>query len=126
MSLNTDFGNRRYVPTSQREFLPPNSILAHPSEVVNNPRLTQDEKRALLASWLSDARAVPNAPAWRQLDSGAFVRFDEVSEARRSPDGPAKDDSERAPRSSRSCALPRRRRSSRWIGGFIRHRRRDD
>ena len=32
------------------------------AEVVSDPRLTEAEKRALLAAWASDVHAVPDAP----------------------------------------------------------------
>lgn len=50
----------------------------HPDEVVADLWLTHAEKREILASWASDARAVPDAPALRQLDNGAVVRVDNV------------------------------------------------
>lgn len=50
----------------------------HPDEVAADTRLTLGEKRALLASWASDARAVPDAPALRQLDNGAVLRVDDI------------------------------------------------
>jgi hypothetical protein len=36
------------------------AIYTHPSDVTSNPKLTTAEKRAVLASWISDARAVEN------------------------------------------------------------------
>ena len=41
------------------------------SEVLANPDLTVAERRAILASWASDARAVEDAPQLRQLENGA-------------------------------------------------------
>lgn len=55
----------------------------HPDQVVNDPWLTQTQKREVLAAWASDARAVPDAPALRQLDSGAVVRVEDVLRALR-------------------------------------------
>jgi len=55
--------------------------LMHPDDVVNAARLTREQKREILASWASDARAVDDAPALRQLDNGAVVRVDEVLRA---------------------------------------------
>ena len=43
----------------------------HPSEVLANPDLTVAERRAILASWASDARAVEDAPQLRQLEARA-------------------------------------------------------
>ena len=57
------------------------AIYTHPSDVTNDPKLTTGEKRAVLASWISDARAVENAPSLRRLDSGAVVEVDAILEA---------------------------------------------
>jgi len=38
-----------------------------PDDVVKDPDLTNDEKRAILASWASDASAVEGRPDWRWL-----------------------------------------------------------
>jgi hypothetical protein len=58
------------------------AIYTHPSDVANDPNLTNKEKKAILASWISDARAVENArPSLRQLDSGAVVEVDAIRRA---------------------------------------------
>jgi hypothetical protein len=57
------------------------AIYTHPSDVTSNPKLTTAEKRAILASWISDAHAVENAPSSRQLDSGAVVEVDAILQA---------------------------------------------
>jgi len=41
-------------------------------------KLTVAEKRALLASWASDARAVRDAPGLRKLDDGRTVEIDDI------------------------------------------------
>jgi hypothetical protein len=58
----------------------------HPDEVANDLRLSPAEKREILASWAFDVRAVPSAPALRQLDNGAVVRVDDVLRALKSLD----------------------------------------
>ena len=59
----------------------------HPDEVVENPDLTLNEKRAILASWASDACAVEAAPALRRpLGSRRPVKVDEILEALRTLD----------------------------------------
>lgn len=45
--------------------------------------MTKGEKRALLASWLSDNRAVEHLHGYRQLDNGALVRLEDICEALR-------------------------------------------
>src|ERR1700735_5772902 len=57
------------------------AIYTHPDDVTGNPKLTTAEKRAILASWISDARAVENAPSSRQRDSGAVVEVDAILQA---------------------------------------------
>src|ERR1700746_1014773 len=47
-------------------------IYTHPDDVTNDQKLTTAEKRAVLASWISDARAIENAPSLRRLDRGAM------------------------------------------------------
>jgi hypothetical protein len=67
------------------ELLHPAQAFIHPSEVVNDPDLTLNEKRAILASWASDACAVEAAPALRKGPK-APVHFDDIMEALRSLD----------------------------------------
>ena len=61
--------------------------LAHPDDVVRDATLSLDEKRAILASWASDAHAVADAPTLRQLDSGAIVDLDVILHALQALDG---------------------------------------
>jgi len=68
------------------ELLHPAGAFGHPSEVVLDPDLTLNEKRAILASWASDACAVEAAPALRQSPAGPPVSFDEVMDALRELD----------------------------------------
>ena len=68
------------------DLLHPARAFAHPSEVVNDPDLTLNEKRAILASWASDACALEAAPELRETPSGTQVRFDDIMEALRSLD----------------------------------------
>jgi hypothetical protein len=59
------------------------AALMHPDDVLSNLQLTRPQKREILASWASDARAVHDMPALRQLDNGAIVRVDDVLRALR-------------------------------------------
>jgi hypothetical protein len=62
--------------------LHPGRVWEHPSQVVNDPNLTLNEKRAILASWASDACAIEAAPGLRRAPgSKSPVRFDDVMEA---------------------------------------------
>jgi hypothetical protein len=74
------------------ELLHPAQAFGHPSEVVNDPDLTLNEKRAILASWASDACAVEAAPEFRSAPRGSTVRFDDIMEALRTLDKQANGD----------------------------------
>ena len=71
------------------QLLHPARAFGHPSEVINDPDLTLNEKRAILSSWASDACAVEAAPELRSSSSGALVRFDDIMEALRTLDAQA-------------------------------------
>ncbi|CAO4139151.1 hypothetical protein LPLAFNJD_LOCUS369 [Methylorubrum aminovorans] len=45
----------------------PGDVFRHPREVLAHPLLSRADKRAILASWASDACALENAPALRCL-----------------------------------------------------------
>ena len=67
--------------------LHPAQAFRHPSEVVADPELTLNEKRAILASWASDACAVEAAPALRHPPgSERPVPVDEILAALRALD----------------------------------------
>ena len=68
------------------ELLHPGHAFAHPSDVVGDPDLSLNEKRAILASWASDACAIEAAPELRSAPHGNTVRFDDVMEALRALD----------------------------------------
>ena len=71
--------------------LHPAQAFGHPSDVVNDPDLTLNEKRAILASWASDACAVEAVPALRcSPGSGKPVQFDDIMEALRALDEEAR------------------------------------
>jgi hypothetical protein len=64
--------------------LHPAQAFDHPQDVVRDPDLTLNEKRAILASWASDACAVEAVPALRCTPGGKRpVPFDDVMEALR-------------------------------------------
>ena len=71
--------------------LHPSQAFEHPSEVVKDPDLTLNEKRAILASWASDASAIKAIPTLRCLPGGKRpVHFDEVMDALRALDEEAR------------------------------------
>ena len=64
----------------------PGLVFSHPSQVLDHPELSHAERRAILASWASDARAVEGAHWMRCLDNGAVVTLAEVLDALRKLD----------------------------------------
>jgi hypothetical protein len=77
VAMNTEFDN----------LLHPSQVFDRPRDVVNDLDLSLNEKRAILASWASDACAVEAAPALRKAPSGrTVVQFDEIMDALRSLD----------------------------------------
>jgi hypothetical protein len=67
--------------------LDPASAFRTPMEVVRDPNLTIQEKRAILAAWASDACALEASPELRQLASAEPVQFDEIMDALKCLDG---------------------------------------
>ena len=67
--------------------LHPARAFPRPIDVVEDPDLTVTEKRAILASWASDACAVQDTPALRRPAEGASVSFDDVMDALKKLDG---------------------------------------
>jgi hypothetical protein len=65
----------------------PREVFGHPSDVLHNPRLGIEQKRALLASWASDANAVQHVPSLRQLPDGSIVKVDDILQALKTLDG---------------------------------------
>lgn len=86
MPLNADFElNDNACDLDQ--LLHPAQAFEHPSNVVNDPDLTFNEKRAILAAWASDACAIEATPALRRAPGARQpVRFDDVMDALRDLD----------------------------------------
>lgn len=62
--------------------LHPGTVFEHPRDVVSDPTLSLSEKRAILASWASDASAIASCPSLRAPDGlKAPVSIDEILEA---------------------------------------------
>jgi hypothetical protein len=86
------------------DLLHPARAFAHPRDVVADADLTVNEKRAVLASWASDACAVEAAPALRQPPGvPGSVSVDEILEALRSLDKEANNAQGRAMRTRREA-----------------------
>jgi hypothetical protein len=62
--------------------LHPGSVFDHPRDVLSDATLSRGEKRAILASWASDAAAVMSCPALRAIPGAKRpVSIDEILEA---------------------------------------------
>ena len=60
----------------------PGTVFEHPRDVVSHPTLRLSEKRAILASWASDASAIASCPALRSpAGLRAPVSIDEILDA---------------------------------------------
>lgn len=80
------------------KLLHPANAFKHPQQVVDDPDLSLNEKRAILASWASDACAVEAAPALRRPPgSSQAVSVDEILEALRALDWQANPEARRPP-----------------------------
>jgi|SRR5947209_4939736 hypothetical protein len=71
------------------QLLHPARAFSHPADVVADGDLTVNEKRAILASWASDACAVEAAPSLRLPTEGPPVQFDDIMEALKQLDAEA-------------------------------------
>src|SRR3954447_19761038 len=85
MERNLDYSGREF-DSEVDSLVHPSRLFERPSDVLNEPDLSLNEKRAILASWASDACAIEAAPALRKAPSGRVVTFDEIMDALRSLD----------------------------------------
>ena len=68
--------------------LHPGTVFEHPRDVLSDPALSISEKRAILASWASDASAIASCPALRVSNGlNAPVTIDEILDALCALDG---------------------------------------
>jgi hypothetical protein len=68
--------------------LHPGRVFEHPRDVVAHSELSLSEKRAILASWASDAAAIASCPALRAPDGlKKPVSIDEILDALKALDG---------------------------------------
>jgi hypothetical protein len=73
-------------------FLHPETVFGRPRDVLANASLLTSEKRAILASWASDASAVASCPSLRApAGLKAPVSIDEILEALCELDGDPRD-----------------------------------
>ena len=77
----------------------PGTVFEHPKDMVTHPSLTLAEKRAILASWASDASAIASCPALRASEGlKAPVTIDAVLEALCELDGGPRSPAGRQPK----------------------------
>ena len=69
--------------------LHPAGAFRTPMEVVHDPDMTVQEKRAILASWASDACAVEASRELREPAPARVIRFDDIMDALKRLDGEA-------------------------------------
>jgi len=97
------------APPRWKLLVEPSHVFSHPREVVAAADLSGEEKRAILASWASDAWAVESAPALRECPglTGRYVPLDEVLEALQAldPKPQAKELAASGSRSRRFCRV---------------------
>ena len=68
--------------------LHPGTVFDHPRDVVADATLSLSEKRAILASWASDASAIASCPSLRAPEGlKAPIHIDEILEALCALDG---------------------------------------
>ena len=83
---DTDYSSQVNLPSRDKPLAMGERLLcSHPKEILT-AGLSIAEKREILSSWASDARAVPDAPALRMLDNGAVVGVHEILDALRALD----------------------------------------
>jgi hypothetical protein len=78
--------------------LRPADAFSHPQEVVCDPDLSINEKRAILASWASDACSVEAMPSLRKSPAGTMVTFDDIMDALKELDREARQGLKRTPK----------------------------
>ena len=97
--------------------LHPGRVFARPADVLRDPRPSLAEKRAILASWASDACAVEAVPALRAPPgSPQPIAFDEVMDALRALDAGSTELVTNEPSHPRSARLPLKRALRRRFG----------
>jgi hypothetical protein len=97
--------SRMSVDFDLDNLLHPARAFVHPRHVIDDPDLTLNEKRAILASWASDACAIEAAQELRWAPGTKQpIRFDDVMDALRALDQIAGDHYRAPPRYRRILA----------------------
>ena len=104
----TAFARRADGPRDLLALLRPAGAFAYPRQVVQDPDLTLNEKRAILASWASDASTKDGVTAARPLREGLLpVGFDDIMDALHELDEQAAHDNRPRPHYRRVLRRPR-------------------
>jgi hypothetical protein len=105
---------------SAAHLLHPAMHFDHPRDVLMADNISNDEKRAILASWASDMSAIESMPAWRCYPgTERIVAYDEVLAALKALDGDGQNTSAQPPMASfNDSKSPRRRPLARRSGGL--------
>jgi hypothetical protein len=83
---DTDYSLQVNLPSRDKSLgMSERLLCSHPKEILA-AGLSIAEKREILSSWASDARAVPDTPSLRTLDNGAVVGVHEILDALRALD----------------------------------------
>jgi hypothetical protein len=78
-NLNRHFDQNVY---DLNAILHPGTVFKHPRDVLADVMLSRAEKRAILASWASDAAAVSSCPSLRAIPGAkSLVSIDNILEA---------------------------------------------
>jgi hypothetical protein len=80
-TVRRDVARRFDEGTNFDELLHPARAFARPSDVVDDPDLTLNEKRAILASWASDACAAESNRVLRETADCSAAGWDDVIDA---------------------------------------------
>jgi hypothetical protein len=88
MTMTADFPSSLIRPArgtlraALNALLRPGIGFERPDDVLKDPGLSEEDKRAVLASWASDGCAIPGRPGWRRmLGSETEVPLGEVLDA---------------------------------------------
>ena len=121
---DTNFSSLTALPSALPSFFGPELPYSGPKELLAASELSIGEKREILSSWASDARAVPDAPALRLLDNGQTVAIHDILEALKTLDDlELETDNTRL---NELCPRSKRNSSRKWLPTVLRRQRRDD
>jgi hypothetical protein len=127
-SIGYDVHIQRSNPAVSPEVLAFGSKSGAIRDVLKDRQLTLDDKRAILASWASDAHAVADMPALRRIGDGKVVTVDDILDALKSIDSDEHTSAGIRTVSYRRSPVARRepRIRLRWLSRIARRKNSDD